>query len=91
MGVDTKVYLPASVQISDVADVIAILLGLPRTWTDSKDFNRCIYKLTEPTEQGWCAVDGISYDVENKMPYCVTIKIEGAQEKFGGGWWFFYR
>lgn len=86
MGVDTKLTLPASVNIQDVATATAILLGMPKTWTAILDCNQTKENLSEPTTSGWVSVKGISFKSSDNMPACCTIAIEGI----GSQWWLFY-
>lgn len=90
MSVDTKVTLPAGAQIADVAMVIALLLGKSRTWTECKNTNNYREGLTEPTANGWCTVEGISYSTSDNQPHCCTINIGSIPQQYGDGWWFFY-
>ena len=86
MSVDTKIALSPGTQIADVADVIAILLGRPKTWTALLGHQQTNHNLPEPTDRGWTEVAGITYKTSDTQPQCCTINIPEIPE----GWWFFY-
>jgi hypothetical protein len=92
MSVDTQVSLPAGTRLRDVADVIAILLGKPKSWTAIIESQGVLggsqtkHNLKQPTEKGWTEVEGITFKVSETQPECCTINIDGI----GSPWWFFY-
>jgi len=57
MGVDTRILLPEDVRVGNVAQVIGILAGLPKTWVTSNN-GSC----------KWIKVDGVKVESLENMP-----------------------
>ena len=64
MGVDTLIFLPHDVRVSDVGDVIGILLGLPA--------HQETFKWGRPTD-----VEGVKVEGIKDMPECCHIILKG--------------
>lgn len=77
MGVDTLIFLPNDVRVSDVGDVIGTLLGLPTF--------QCYEKWGRYTE-----VEGVKVEGIKTMPECCHIILEGKMIGGEENWRFLF-
>ena len=89
MGVDSTVSFPYGVEVSDVADVVAILLGKPKTWTVYHGSNDCQEGLTKPAKTGWTEVAGVKIE-KTHSPIMVEFNIGEIPSPYGDGWMLLY-